>query len=157
VEVTAIARNARGPSPRTRCDDDGNFCVRYLAPGTYALFIHDPSAGYCRVDDVVVPAGVIDVGERSFRRGATVAGPIHFVRPSPVPDAVVATDARGVTVTRPFEGRSSFDQVNIPGLWPGRWTIEARAGETSLARAEVDIVGEETRTVTLRVEGLPKP
>jgi hypothetical protein len=157
VEVTAIARGARVPSPRARCDSDGNFCVRYLAPGTYTLFVHDPNAGYCRVDDVVVPSGVVDVGERTLDPGATVTGLIHFVRPSPVPDAVVATDASGVTVTRAFEVNSSSDHINIHGLWRGRWTIEARAGTTSLANAKVDIAGEEAKTVTLRVEGLPQP
>jgi hypothetical protein len=62
-----------------------------------------------------------------------------------------------VSVTRPFEVISSFDHIKIHGLWRGRWTIEARAGTTSLADAEVDIAGDEAKTVTLRVEGLPQP
>jgi hypothetical protein len=149
VEVTAISRGERAPSPRVRCDDEGNFCVRYLAPGIYTLFVHDLNAGYCRVDDIVVPAGTTDVGEKTLNPGATVTVSIQFARPSLLPDAVVATDDRGVTVTRSFEGRSSNDQINIPGLWPGRWNIEAVAAEIVIARGTIEIKGGESKSAKL--------
>ena len=45
VEVTAVLRGSGTPSRRTRCDYDGNFCVRYLSPGTYSVLIHDLEDG----------------------------------------------------------------------------------------------------------------
>ena len=85
VEVTAIANGNRALPHRARCDDDGNFCVRYLSPGIYSLFIHDPNSGYCRVDQIAVLAGAVDIGERTLSRGATINGEIHFERTSRYP------------------------------------------------------------------------
>ena len=74
VDVFAIAK-ASGTLPRkAHCDLDGNFCLRYLQPGVYLLFIHDPKVGFCKVDDVEVAAGVVDVGERVFQPGRRSAG-----------------------------------------------------------------------------------
>ncbi len=154
VEVSALA-NGRHTSPtRVRCDDDGNFCVRYLWPGTYSLFVHDPNSGFCRVENVEVPAGVVDVGERVLSEGATVRGTIRFVKPTRVPDSIVAVDASGVSVRRAFEVYSSFDQFAFTNLWPGHWTIQARGGEEVLAKSELEIEGSGTFEVTLTAGGM---
>ena len=153
VEVTAMAKGSRTPSRRTRCDDDGNFCVRYLSPGTYSLFINDPEWGFCRVDAVEMSAGVVDIGERTLSAGARVSGKIEFPRPSRVPDAVVAVGPSGVSVRRAFAVYSSFDQVELAGLWPGRWTVSARNGDEVLATAALDIEGTGTSHLTLTVGG----
>jgi hypothetical protein len=34
VEVTAVAKANHALTRQARCDNDGNFCVRYLSPGT---------------------------------------------------------------------------------------------------------------------------
>ncbi len=44
VAVTAVAQGARSPARRGCCDFDGNFCILYLSPGTYSVFIHDPGS-----------------------------------------------------------------------------------------------------------------
>jgi hypothetical protein len=155
VEVTALAKGSRTPSRRTRCDNDGNFCVRYLSPGTYRLFIHNPQSGFCRVDDVEVPAGVVDVGERTLSAGATVRGAIHFVRLSRVPDEVVAFHTSGVSVHQWFSNGSSFDRVELAGLWPGHWTVSARSGDQVLATSALDVEGSGTLQVTLMVPSQP--
>lgn len=158
VEVTAAARGRHDPLRRARCDDEGHFCVRYLPPGRYSLSVHDPEAGFCRLDDVVVPAGVVDVGERALSRGAAIRGAIRFARPTRLPTAVVATDSSGVTVRREFPGYSSnCDQIELLGLWPGRWTVSVRGGDEVLATGEVDVPA--TGTVPLNLtagEGPPK-
>ncbi len=157
IEVTALAKAGNLPARRAYCDLSGNFCVRYLAPGTYSLFIHDPEAGFCRVDDVVVPAGVVDVGERTLSAGASIRGEIRFARPSPVPDAVVAIGPSGVSLRRELEVYSSFDRVDLAGLWPGHWTISARRGDEILATGEIDVKAAETIPITLTVGGDKKP
>ena len=45
VQVIAVPRGGNGPVRRARCDAEGHFCVRYLDPGDYTLFAHDPKAG----------------------------------------------------------------------------------------------------------------
>lgn len=149
VEVTAMAKGSRAPSGWARCDYYGNFCVRYLSPGIYSLWIHDPKAGFCHVDDVEVKAAAVDIGERTLTAGARVHGAIQFARPSRVPDAVVAVNSSGVSVRRAFPVYSSFDEVDLPNLWSGHWTITARHGDEVLAATEVDVHGTGTFPVAL--------
>lgn len=149
IEATAVPREGHGPPRRARCDDDGNFCVRYLARGRYTLFVHDPEAGYCRVDDVTVPAGVVDVTARTFVRGAAIRGKIRFARPARVPTAVVAADASGATVRQEFPSWSSCDRIELMGLWPGRWTVSALGGDEVLASGQVDVPASGAVSLTL--------
>jgi hypothetical protein len=149
VEVTAVSRRGGTSYRRTRCDDDGNFCVRYLSPGRYTLFVNDPNSGFCRLDDVDVPAGVVDVGERVLSPGATIIGAIQFARPSRVPDEVVSIGPLGASVRRAIPVYSSFDRFVLAGIWPGHWTVSARNGDDVLAEAEVDVNGAGTFGVTL--------
>ncbi len=101
------------------------------------------------MDDVAVPAGVVDVGERALSPGATARVAIRFARPSRVPDEVTAVGPSGVSVRHTFQVYSSFDRVNLVGLWPGHWTVSARSGEELLATGEVDVEGTETYPLTL--------
>ncbi len=153
VEVTAVLKGSGTPSRRTRCDDDGNFCVRYLSPGTYSVLIHDPKTGFCRVDNVQGIAGVVDIGEHVLSPGAKVTGEIHFPRPSRVPDEVVAVGPSGVTVRREFQVYSSFDWVELNGLWPGHWRVSALCAGKVLTTGEVDVKGTETIHTILRTGG----
>jgi hypothetical protein len=153
VEATAVLNGSRTPARRAHCDFDGNFCVRYLSPGTYSLFFHDPESGYCRVDHVTVPAGVVDIGERSLSSGARLGGAIRFARPSRVPDKIVAVGPLGVSVCRAFKDDSSFDRFELAGLWPGHWIVSARSSDEILATGELDVVGSGPFDVTLTVGG----
>src|SRR5262249_27249254 len=118
---------------------------------------HDPGAGFCRVDDVEVGVGVVDVGERALSAGATISGAIRFARPTRVPDAVVAVGPSGVSVRREVLVYSSFDRVELPGLWPGHWTVSARRGDEILAMGDVDVEGTGTFPVTLTAGGGLEP
>ncbi|MFI5458726.1 MAG: hypothetical protein ACHRXM_25130 [Isosphaerales bacterium] len=157
VEVIAVARGGQGPTRRTRCDTNGNYCVRYLDPGTYTLFAHFPKGSWSRVDNLTVASDATDVGERPLSRGGTIRGSISFRRPCPVPDEVVATGPSQVSLKLPFEHYSSFDQFELGGLWPGRWTITVRSGEEVLATANAEISGTETVSVELAAETEKRP
>ena len=147
--VVATPRDGKGRMRRSRCDGDGNFCVRYLTPGHYTLHALDPAIGWARVDDVAVGVGATEVGELRMQPGGTLAGTIAFGRPGPVPDEVVATDRAGVALTTRFEVYASFDRFHLRGLWPGRWTVAARSGGATVATAEVTLSGTETARVDL--------
>ncbi len=109
------------------------------------------------MDGVAVRDDVVDVGERRLSSGATILGEIRFPRPTRLPDEVVAVDPSGVTVRRPFQVYSSFDRVDLAGLWPGTWTISARKGDAILASAEVQIEGTGRFQVNLSAGGSPGP
>jgi hypothetical protein len=157
VEVTAVAQDGRAPSRQACCDTSGNFCVRYLSPGTYSLFLHDPTSSFCRVDDVKVSTAVVDVGERALSAGATVFGAIEFKRPAHVPDEVVAVGPAGALVRHVFDSYSSFDRVEFGNLWPGLWTVSVRSGSEVLTTGAVDVKGTGTFHLTLTVDGRSGP
>ena len=85
------------------CDTWTRATTRFLA--------HDAKNGWARVENVAVASNVTDVGEHRLAPGGTIRGVISFKRPSPVPDAIVATGPSTVSLTIPFESYSSFRSV----------------------------------------------
>jgi hypothetical protein len=89
-EIIAVPGAGQGPIRRTSCDDEGNYCLRYLHPGLYTLFARFADEGWARVDNIKVASNVTDLGERPLTRGeqyavpSPSAGPVrHRTRSSP--------------------------------------------------------------------------
>ena len=121
----------------------------FLDHGTYTLFIHSPDDGsWCRVENVRVASDVKAIGELRLARGGSIHGSISFPRPCPVPDEVVATGPSEVSV-EPVKHITDFDQFELGGLWPGRWTIAVRGGGETLATATIEIKGTEAVNLEL--------
>jgi hypothetical protein len=152
--LVAVANCPGGHSGRADLQYNGSFCIRYLTPGTYSLYIHGPKSGYCRIDNVEVPAGSIDVGEQRLTTGATVISTIHFPRLSRLPTELVATDPSGVSVRHVFQVFSSFDRVDLGGLWPGRWDLSVLSHGEVLARNTVDVGASGTYRTELLAKGI---
>ncbi len=57
------------------------------------------------------------------------------------PTKCVAVGPSGVSVRQAFVVYSSFDRVELAGLWPGHWIVSARSGDEVLAMGEVDVKG----------------
>ena len=150
-EVIAAPKAEVGSLRRARCDYNGNFCVRYLAPCNYTLFAHDLKNGWARVENVAVASNVTDVGDLRLSPGGTIHGSISFKRPSPIPDAIVATGPSNVSLTIPFESYSSFDDFELTGLWPGTWSIAVGCSNEVLATSKVELVGTEKVKVAITV------
>src|SRR5215218_7529650 len=89
--------------------------------------------------------------------GTTLRSSIRFVRPARVPDAIVAVGPSGVSVRRAFTIASTFDQIELDGLWPGHWTVSARSGDEVLAVGELDVEGTGAFPLTLTSGGDPGP
>jgi hypothetical protein len=152
--LVAVAHRPGGHSRRAELQSNGSFCIRYLTPGTYSLYIHGPKSGYCRIDNVEVPAGSIDVGEQRLTTGATVISTIHFPRLSRLPTELVATDPAGVSLRHVFQVFSSFDRVELGGLWPGRWALSVLSHGEVLAKGEVDVRAGATYRKELAAKGI---
>ena len=126
--VIAVPRGGPGPLRRTRCDGEGYFCMPFLDPGTYTLFVRsDDDGSWCRVDNVRVASDVKDIGELRQGRGGAIHGSISFPRPCPVPDEVIATGPSQVSL-EPMKHISDFDQFELSGLWPGPMDIHRSRG-----------------------------
>jgi hypothetical protein len=154
MEAIAVATRSDGQSRRAELQFNGSFCIRYLTPGTYSLYIHGPKSGYCRIDNVEVPAGSVDVGEQRLATGATVISTIHFPRLSRLPTELVATDPAGVSLRQVFKVFSSFDRVELGGLWPGRWALSVLSHGEVLARNTVDVGASGTYRTELLAKGI---
>jgi hypothetical protein len=146
-EAIAVPTSADLASRRADIKADGTFCIRYLSPGAYSLYMHSSKSGYCRLEELKVPAALVDVGEHKLTPGATVIITIHFPWLSRQPTELVATDSSGVLLRHEFPVYSSYDRFEFGGLWPGRWTLSALSGEEVLATSTVDVgVGGTLRT-----------
>ena len=121
--------------------------MRYLEPGDYTLFAHDPKLGWA-LEDVSVKSDVTDIGEHRLDPGGTIAR-YHLLRAAVYPSRtqVVATGPSGVSLTIPV--RESYDRFELGGLWPGSWTITVLGGRELLATARVEIADTEEVRVDL--------
>jgi hypothetical protein len=151
-EIIATPHGAGRPIQRSRYNLARSHWVPFLPPGTYTLFVHASDGDWGRVDNVTVGSSVTDVGQHSLVRGGTISGSISFRRPCPIPDEVIATGPSHVSLP-PISHLSSFDQFEVRGLWPGRWTITVRGGRQVLATAVAEITG----TETLKLECVAEP
>ena len=156
--MIAAPRDRAGPSRVAQPNQHGYFRLQFLDPGVYTLTAHDPEKGWGRLDEVIVGPRITEVGPIEPRsKGGSIAATIHFLRPSEVPDEIVATDGQGNAISRRFVVYSGFDSLTIPGLWPGRWTVRARASGRDLATAPVLLLGTEKAPVELLVGGEEGP
>ncbi|NLE38769.1 MAG: hypothetical protein GX621_12160 [Pirellulaceae bacterium] len=148
IHVVAIGKNTRAIR-HARCDDKGNFCVRYLDDDEYMLFAHDYDAGWCRLPDTKINKNTIDVGSHAMAPGGTIVGktPPRLVGDSTV--AVEATHENGITVEGPDWHDPIEHEFTIGGLWPGKWTIRMRQGDKVVGKTIVDIGGTESVVCTL--------
>lgn len=135
VHVMAVGSKQGNHLYHARCDDNGNFCLRYLRADTYRVMAHDDEAGWSNLGEVVVKDNVTDVGKKLLEAGATLSGKITF----PVEEAscagLVAKDSFGMEV----EAERSGETYVIPCLWPGQWTVSFRRGSKIIAEAHTSI------------------
>jgi RNA polymerase sigma-70 factor (ECF subfamily) len=146
VHVEAIGRGG-GPSegPSAMTDVSGAFEIRDLARGTYSIHAH-AADGADGVAEVV--AGGDPVTIKLTRPGAidgTLAG---FTR---VPEVVVTQigQDRVIVASAVVDGNT----FSIPGLRPGHYAIEARAGAETDGEA-IDVKSGETVHVALKSRGV---
>jgi hypothetical protein len=153
-EAIAVPNRPDGQSRRAEFENDGTFCIRYVTPGNYSLYIRKQDVGYCLIDNVQVPAGSIDVGEQKLKPGSTVICSVQFPRVSRLPTEILAMGPAGVCVRRRFAVYSSFDHLELGGLWPGRWTFSVLSHGEILAKNDVDIRARGTYRTNLVGKGI---
>lgn len=150
VAVQAVAITG-GSVFHSRCDDKGNFVIRYLPAGQYRVHAHDDDAGWCDLGTFRLDQPVVDCGERPLTSGGSVTGLLSS-RLLPVTDEstikAVAPDGVEILVDEvKADGTYRFGEMR-PGSWvvllPGeggqviRNAVEIQRGQT------VNLAGEKT-------------
>jgi hypothetical protein len=144
VHVMAIGKKSHA-FRHARCDNEGNFCVRYLDPDDYVLFAHDFDAAWCRIGEVAVANNISDVGTHKLVPGGaiTVHLPFSIMRERCV--TVVATDPQGFAIDWPAGSKESVaTRFTVSSLWPGKWTVTVRNCGKQLAVKTAVLRGTET-------------
>jgi hypothetical protein len=138
IHVIGVGKRSRAVR-HARCDDKGNFCVRYLPPDDYVLFAHDDDAGWCRLGEASVANNTSDIGIHKLAPGAAITGrlPLHLATDRSV--SIVAIDLHGIAIESPnrdVDGppRTGF---TISGLWPGKWLVMLKKNDQVLATKAV--------------------
>jgi len=150
IRVAAVGKKAH-TIRHARCDDRGNFCLRYLPADDYVVFAHDYDAGWCQLPEVAANDNVTDVGSHMLVPGGTITGklPPDLARDSSA--KVEATDGHGISIENPNWYEPIGEMFTISGLWPGRWTITLKKGEEAIKRKTVAIQDTETVSCNLVV------
>lgn len=157
--VFAAPTNSNGRVGHSRCDTDGNFCVRFLPPGEYVLYAHMPYKkfqfgkslipGWCRLGTVMLDDDTRDIGVHEIKEGGTVQGTVNLESSRPSATALIVTDSRGIRLhALDFKGLNG-ERFTMGGLWPGEWSISLVADDVVIASAKASVSATETTTVTL--------
>jgi len=137
--------------------------VRYLPEGTYTVYCI--GQGWARMDHVAVRVDrVTELPPPKWNRGGTVVGKVILRSERRLPDRILATDARGVSIEAfgiPLAAKLPIDDDAAPPLdsiefrgfngeeyavgelWPGQWTLTLRSDDEVLASRRLTIQGTE--------------
>jgi hypothetical protein len=149
--VQVIARGRRtGTIRHAQCDDDGNFCLRYLPADTYQILAHDPDAGWCSLPDANVNDDSLDLGMHELFSGGTLRVHLSDALTHDQNISVIAIHESGLSPDELMEDDLQNRPVEFSQLWPGTWTVAVRKGDTTLLQKSVEL--KSTATVEVPLE-----
>jgi Carboxypeptidase regulatory-like domain len=122
IHVLAVGKKSH-VLHHARCDDQGNFCVRYLFPDEYTLYAHDEAAGWSHLGSVTVANDAREIGSHTLVAGGTITGklPPEFGTDRSI--NIVATNPQGLAIEMSDPGDALAKTFTISNLWPGQWTV----------------------------------
>ncbi len=137
VAVQAVAITGRSVF-HSRCDDKGNFVIRYLPAGEYTVHAHDDDAGWCDLGTFRLDQPVVDCGEHQLTSGGSITGVLSSkLLPLADPATIKALAPDGVEIL--------LDEVKADGTYhfgamrPGSWVVLSPAEEGRTARNPIEI------------------
>jgi hypothetical protein len=149
--VHVVARGNRTATIRhARCDDDGDFCLRYLPADQYQIFAHDPEAGWCRLPVANVQDDSADLGTHMLSAGGTLRVDLPIAMTHDQNISVMAIHANGLSPYSLTGDELQTSPVTFSQLWPGKWTVIVRKGETDLMQKSVELKPTATVDVELK-------
>jgi hypothetical protein len=130
------------------CDDDGNFCLRFVPPGDYVAFAH--GAGWQQLRSFNVNNDLQDIGDHTLTEGAVLTIHVTLADGGPLPDRIELVDSRGIVLeVDDYEPRSTEPNY-IGDLWPDDWTVRLMHKADMLTESHVRIAGVEAAAVELK-------
>ena len=145
VHVLGVSK-PKGLLRHARCDDDGNFCLRYLPKNNYTLYAHDYDAGWCQLPKTNAEDAVIDIGKHTLQKGGTITGsiPTKYIVDQTV--TMVAKHENRITITSPEVHEPIGEVFKISSLWPGKWTVILKRNNKDISKRVVQLNDVETVT-----------
>lgn len=137
VQVIAVAKSS-GRAFFSRCDDDGDFVVRFLPQDEYLVHAHDDDGGWCDLGRFPLDGALVDCGEHELLAGGNAEGKLG-------PDQLDRVDSIRISATAPDGVEIPVDGIGKDGsfrfgnLRPGKWTIIARNEGKEVLRRAVEI------------------
>jgi len=151
VHVLGVSK-PKGLLRHAHCDDDGNFCLRYLPKNNYTLYAHDYDAGWCQLPKTNAEDTVIDIGKHTLQKGGTITGSIPAEYAVDQTVTVVAKHENGITINSPEVHEPIGEVFNISSLWPGKWTVILKRNNKDISERVVQLNDDETVTCNFSSE-----
>ncbi len=133
----------------SRCDDAGNFVVRYLPQDEYFIHAHDDDGGWCDFGTRILDKPLVDCGEIKLADGGKITGKLdHSLLPLQGEAVVKAHAPDGAEI--PVDEIEKDGTYQFGNLRPGAWTIYApsKTGESVAHPVEV----QKGKTVAIPLE-----
>ncbi len=141
IHVIAKGRN-HGTIRHARCDNDGNFCLRYLPPDVYQIYAHDPTAGWCSIQDAEVQDASVDTAPQTLRDGSSLRVEVSLATGYDQNVSIRASE-NGMAVDAIPPMNLEQSGCTFTQLWPGNWTITLQRDEVPIAARTVTLKGGE--------------
>jgi hypothetical protein len=126
------------------CDEEGNFCVRYLPADDYTLVAHDHGAGWCKLAETAVKDNTTDIGMHLLAPGGAIIATLPARWAADQSVAVTAVDSQGILIEHPVGDESEGKTVAYSNLWPGKWTVRLTKDDRVIVEKAVALRGTET-------------
>lgn len=144
--ITAIEADGAMPPQYGVCDEEGQFCLYFLRPGKYTVWVHSPQRGWARLDGLVVSNSVCDAGVVRLTGGATVKGKLSTAFEKRFDSyEIEAKSSGGVRISTGtlVEGRNG-EEYSLDNLWPDEWVVSLSGDGSILRSRKVWVEGRKT-------------
>lgn len=149
IDVVAISQTHKTVR-FTATDDNGNFCLRYLAKGKYQIYAHGSKDGWARLPILTVDEDSTDVGEIELTSGFTLSGIVSIDDGAAIPDRILAIHTSGFSIeTFDYNGFDG-EEYAFDGLWPGVWRLQLLRGERLISSVDTEITMSGTTRQSLK-------
>ena len=145
IRVLAVGKKS-GRVFLSRCDERGNFVIRYLPADTYIVHAHDDEGGWCELGDHLLEVPLVDCGEHQLKKGGHLKGLVSRKLLGSL-DLMDLKVVRADGVEIPVDEVAESGAFHFGHLRPGKWSIVLAREGKEISRKEVEI--QQGKTVKL--------
>ena len=137
VQMIAVAKS-NGRAFLSRCDDEGDFVIRYLPQDEYLVHAHDDKGGWCDLGRFHLDKATVDCGVHALRDGGHAEGKLANGLLSRLDEIQISARAPdGLEI--PVDEVQKDGSYRFGHLRPGKWTFVTRLDEKEISRSPAEI------------------